>query len=46
MDNYVGNYLQCDIVCQHNPAYGCIEVSYNLELQLLRMLLYKGNDIV
>ena len=46
MDDSVDNYPQCDVVCNHDPAYGCSEVASKMELQSLRMQLCEGNDML
>ena len=46
MDDYAGNYPQCDNVYHHNSAHGCTEVAYKPELPSLRISLGEGNDMV
>ena len=46
MNNNVGHYPQCDIVCKPSISYSHIEVDSKLELQVLSISLYESNDIV
>ena len=45
MDYNVGNHPKCEILCDSNVAYST-KVASKLELQVLCMSLYKGDDKV
>ena len=45
-DNNIGNYLQCDILCNTSIAYGSTKVGFKLELQVLSMSLCEGIELV